>query len=160
MEKNEACYAQPSIHINDNIEQSNQGKNIHRISREKLEQRQILIAEPENELLLLFKSCISSSGMTAISASSGDDALNFFIDSEKQGRPLDVIVLDTHLINPSGLDIAKRVRKRKPDQRVVLVTTTPKENLPVECLKTARIDDKDILTIPFKLSKLVEVLKN
>jgi two-component system, OmpR family, response regulator len=41
-----------------------------------------------------------------------------------------------------------------------MITTTPKENLPQECLKIARLEEKDIFTIPFKLSKLLEVLEN
>jgi len=43
---------------------------------------------------------------------------------------------------------------------LVVVTTTPIENLPAECLETAEIKEKDILTMPFKLSKLEKVLRN
>ena len=50
--------------------------------------------------------------------------------------------MDTHLHNPSGLDIAKRIRSQKPNQKLVLVTTSPKENLQQECLKTAGILDR------------------
>ena len=69
-------------------------------------------------------------------------------------------MLDTHLHNTSGLDVAKKIRSEKPDQKLVLVTTTPKEYLPRECLNTARIEDKYILTMPFRLSNLVTALIN
>ncbi len=125
-----------------------------------LEQRQILIAESENELLTLFREYLSSLGIKVQTAGSGQEAIEQFLNSEANQRPYDVIVLDTHLQNPSGLDIAKRIRSQKPDQKVVLVTTTPKENLQQECLKTAGIKDRDILTIPFSMSKLVSTIKD
>ncbi len=124
-----------------------------------LEQRHILIAESENELLTLFREYLSSLGIKIQTAGSGQEAIEQFLNSEANQRPYDVIVLDTHLQNPSGLDIAKRIRSQKPDQRVVLITTTPKENLQQECLKTAGIKDRDILTIPFSMSKLLSTIK-
>ena len=125
-----------------------------------LEQLQILIAESESDLLTLFREYLSSLGMKTETASSGHEAIEQFVTSEENERPYDAIVLDTHLLNPSGLDIAKRIRSQKPDQKLVLITTSPKENLQQECLKTAGILDKDILTIPFRMSKLESVLKN
>jgi DNA-binding response OmpR family regulator len=86
---------------------------------------------------------------------SGHEAIEQFLRSEETQRPYDVIVLDTHLQNPSGLGNAKRIRSQKPDQKLVLITTTPKENLQQEGLKTAGIKDRDILTMPFRMSKLV-----
>ncbi|WP_148687531.1 response regulator [Candidatus Nitrosocosmicus hydrocola] len=128
--------------------------------KKELEQKQILIGESENELLLLFKSYLSSRGVYTETANSGNEAISRFLESEKEGRLYDVIMLDTHLLNPAGLDIAKRIHSEKPNQKLVLVSTTPTENLPQECLKTAGIKEGDILTMPFKLSKLVEVLRN
>jgi DNA-binding response OmpR family regulator len=93
-------------------------------------------------------------------ANSGEKAMDCFFGSMKKNRPYDAIILDTHLSNPSGLDVAKRIRREKPDQKLVIVTTSPKEYLPSECLETARIKDKDILTMPFRISKLGLVLKN
>ncbi|TVP41277.1 response regulator [Candidatus Nitrosocosmicus arcticus] len=119
-----------------------------------------MIAESENDLLTLFRDYLYSLGMKTETASSGHEAIEQFIDSEENEMPYDVIVLDTHLKNPSGLDIAKRIRSQKPDQKMVLITTTPKENLQQECLKTAGILDRDILTMPFSMSEFVSVLKD
>lgn len=128
--------------------------------KNELEQTQVLIAEAENELLVLFREYLSSLGLHTDTVDRGDEALNRFINRKNTQRPYDVIVLDTHLHDSSGLDIAKRIRSEKPDQKIVLVTTTPKQNLPTDCLKTAGIKERDILTMPFRLSKLVSVLKN
>lgn len=120
----------------------------------------ILIAEAENDLVLLFTEYLTSLGVKTEIASNGSKAIDYFRDREMKGRPYDAIILDTHLLNPSGIDVAKRIHLYKPGQKIVLVTTTQKEQLPVDCLENAGINYKDILTIPFKLSKIVSVLKN
>ena len=130
-------------------------------SIEKIEDKiQILIAESEDELLELFDTYISLLGMNTEIANSGEKAMDCFFGSIKKNRPYDAIIVDTHLTNPSGLDVAKRIRKEMPDQKIVIVTTSPKEYLPAECLETAGIKDKDILTMPFRISKLGLVLEN
>ena len=92
-------------------------------------------------------------------ANSGREALDYFNDSKRKEKPYNAIILDTHLDNPSGLDVANRIYLGEPDQKLVLITTTPKEYLPAEDIKTAGIKEKDILTMPFKLSTLVTALK-
>lgn len=124
------------------------------------QQAQVLIAEAESELLVLFREYLSSLGLHADTADRGNEALDRFLDRNNKEKPYRAIILDTHLSNPSGIDVAKRIHSEKPDQKIVLVTTTPKENLPNDCLKSAGLKGKDILIMPFKLSKLVSVLKN
>lgn len=77
---------------------------------------------------------MSSLDVNAEIASSGETALTCFFDSMKMNRPYDGIIQDTHLSNPSGLDVAKRIRKEKPDQKLVQVTTSSKEYLLSDCL--------------------------
>lgn len=133
-------------------------KNRNLLKRE-LEQAHILIAEDESELLVLFREYLSSLGINTDTADRGDMALDRFLERKDKEKPYDAIILDTHLCNPSGPDVAKRIRLEKPDQKIVLITTTPKENLPKDCLEAAGIKDNNILTIPFQLSKLASVLK-
>ena len=68
--------------------------------------------------------------MRSETASSGQENLDYFLQSKEKQRPYDAILLDTHLFNLSGLEVAKRIRSEKPDKKLVLVTTTPKESLP------------------------------
>jgi two-component system, OmpR family, response regulator len=124
------------------------------------EQLQILIAESDSDLLTLFKEYLSSLGVKTETATSGQEAIEQFLKSKENKRPYNAIVLDTHLQNPSGLDVAKKIRSEKPDQKVVIITTMPRKYLPEEYLKNARIEDKYILSIPFNLSKPANVLKN
>ena len=124
------------------------------------EQLQILIAESDSDLLTLFKEYLSSLGVKTETATSGQEAILEFLKSKENKRPYNAIVLDTHLHNQSGLEVAEKIRSEKPDQKVVMITTTPRKYLPEKYLRNARLEDKDILSIPFNLSKLANVLKN
>jgi CheY-like chemotaxis protein len=128
--------------------------------KKELAQAQILIGEPDNELLLLFRTYLSSLGIGTETASSGQEALDYFLQSKEKRNPYEAILLDTHLYNPSGLDVAKKIRSEKPDQKLVLVTTTPMEYLSEECLRAIALKDRDVLTMPFKLAKLATVLRH
>lgn len=158
--KHESCVKEASTYsIDDEIQHSKEISNNQSLNNE-LEQTRILIAEAENELLVLFREYLASRGINTDTADRGDEALDRFLDRKDQGRAYDAIVVDTHLHSPSGLDVAKRIRSENPDQRIVLVTTTPKDHLPADCLRAAGIKDKDIFTMPFKLSNLVSLLRN
>jgi two-component system, OmpR family, response regulator len=124
------------------------------------EQLQILIAESDSDLLTLFKEYLSSLGVKTETATSGQEAIEQFLKSKENKRPYNAIVLDTHLQNLSGLEVAEKIRSENPDQKVVMITTTPRKYLPEKYLRNARLEDKDILSIPFNLSKLANVLKN
>ena len=141
-----------------NTPENNRIEDSQSLNEEELEQTQILIAESEKELVSLFETYLSSLGINTEIAYSGEKAIDCFFDSRKKDKPYDAILLDTHLLDPSGLDVAKKIRSEKPDQKLVIVTTTPKEYLPSECLEIAGINEKDILTMPFRMSQLMTLL--
>ena len=119
----------------------------------------ILIAEPEPDLLSLFKTFLETLGVRSATVADGEAALEVFLEKENKGRPYDVVVLDTHLKGLGGLDLAKKIHDIKPTQRILMVTTTPVEYLPKNVLRSAMIDEEDILTMPFKLSDFISRLK-
>ncbi len=125
----------------------------------ELEPAQILIAEPEPDILSLFKAFLETLGVRLATVADGETALEVFLENENKGRPYDVVVLDTHLKGLSGLDLAKIIHDKSPAQRIILVTTTPMEYLPKSALKSAMIDEGDILTMPFRLSSFISRLK-
>ena len=95
--------------------------------KKELEQALILIAESETDLLLLFSDYLSAVGLKSESANSGDQAIDCFHDRTTLNKPYETIIVDTHLPNPSGFDVVKRIRSEKPYQKMILITTTPKE---------------------------------
>ena len=125
----------------------------------ELEPAQILIAEPEPDILSLFKAFLETLGVRSATVADGETALEVFLEKENKGRPYDVLVLDTHLKGLGGLDLARIIRDKSPAQRIILVTTTPMEYLPKSALKSAMIDEGDILTMPFRLTDFISRLK-
>ncbi len=123
------------------------------------ESDQILIAEPEPDILSLFKAFLETLGVRSATVADGQAALKVFLEKENKGRPYDVVVLDTHLKGLGGLDLAKMIHDINPTQRIIMITTTPMEHLPQNVLKSAMIDEEDILTMPFRLSDFISKLR-
>ncbi|MDF0679714.1 MAG: response regulator [Candidatus Nitrosocosmicus sp.] len=128
-------------------------------STKEFEPSHILIAEPEPDILTLLKTFLETLGVTSATVADGEVALEFFLEKENKGRPYDVVVLDTHLKGLNGLDLAKMIHDISPTQRIIMVTTTPKEYLPKYVLRSAMIEEGDILTMPFRLSDFISKLK-
>ena len=125
----------------------------------EFEPAQILIAEPEPDILSLFKTFLETLGVRSVTVTDGEAALEIFLEKENKGRPYDVVVLDTHLKDLGGLDLAKMIHDISPTQRIIMVTTTPKEYLSENVLRSAMINEEDILIMPFRLSDLISRLK-
>lgn len=132
-------------------------KNDHSYSK-LTDQTRILIAESDSEIRSLFKRYLELAGAESVTADNGDKALRIFQEDKKEGKNYDVVLLDTQLKGTRGLDVAKIIYTSSPNQRIVLLTTQMKEELPQEALNSTAIDDKDILVMPFKLSQLRTVL--
>lgn len=120
----------------------------------KLKQARFLIAESEKELQSLFKAYLDLLGAESEIVDNGNSALTNFLQSKSDGKKYDAVVIDTHLKGKKGLDVAKKIRQSDNLQKIVLVTTSMKEQLPKEDLHSAAIDEKDILVMPFALSRL------
>ena len=126
----------------------------------ELKQAKFLIAESEPEILSLFKTYLDSLGVKSVTVDNGNQALDTFLQGKNEGNEYDAVVLDTHLKGKTGLDLAKAIRERDSTQKIILVTTSMKEQLPKEDLQSAAIDEKDILVMPFALSCLSNLLIN
>lgn len=121
-------------------------------------QIRILIVESELDIRLLFKTYLDLVGAESITADDGDKAIGIFQEDKNHGRNYDVILIDTHLKGRLGLDVAKKIYSKSPNQRIVLLTTYMREELSQAALDSAAINDKDILVMPFKLARLSTVL--
>ncbi len=64
------------------------------------------------------------------------------------------MIVNTRLSKKNELEVAKEIHKRKPAQRIILTTTQPLEYLSKEQMREAHVNPKDILTMPFRLSQL------
>ena len=123
-----------------------------------INQLRILIVESDADIRSLFKIYLELAGAESITADNGDKALSIFQKDKNLGRNYDVVLIDTHLKGRLGLDVAKKIYLSSPNQRIVLLTTSMKEELSQAALDSAAIADKDILVMPFKLAQLYTVL--
>ena len=128
------------------------------LRRKELEQARFLIAESEKELQSLFKAYLDLIGAESEIVDDGNRALSTFLQNKNEGKNYDAVVVDTHLKGKKGLDVAKKIRQSDHSQKIVLVTTSMKEQLPKEELQSASIDEKDILVMPFALSRLSKMI--
>lgn len=56
-------------------------------------------------------------------------ALATFLQNKNDGKSYDAVVVDTYVKGKRGLDVVKKIRHRDHSQKIVLVTTSIKEQL-------------------------------
>jgi CheY-like chemotaxis protein len=93
------------------------------------------------------------------SYSSRDSNKNVCNRNEDNKSIFDIVILNTRLAEKPGLEVAKEIRKNNQSQRIIMTTTTPIESLPKDLLKDADIKNEEVLTMPFKFSRLRSILK-
>jgi len=87
-------------------------------------------------------------GINIASATTATDAYNQFQKRNRSNKPFEIIGLDTHLTDNSGLTLANKVHQTNPQQRIIVITTTPKYFLHSSSKKIGFLREKDILTRP------------
>jgi CheY-like chemotaxis protein len=116
----------------------------------------ILVAEPDMDIRNLYYAYLDSLGFDVVSVESGNKCLEYAFDSTGDGY--DMIILDSHLHDIAGLEVAKNIRNRIPNQRIVLTTTYPLSQLS-NSLGSIGINQEDVMLKPFKFSTLLSVIK-
>ncbi len=130
--------------------------------------KRALLIECEQDILRLLKTYLESLGLETAATDSCDKTINCMFDYDNKPkhecdgvRPItnkeedyDIIIINNRLPSENGIEMAKEIRKIKPSQRIILITTQPLEHLPMEHLRNANINSEDILTMPFRLSQL------
>ncbi|WP_148687238.1 response regulator [Candidatus Nitrosocosmicus hydrocola] len=118
--------------------------------------KSILIAESNSDILSMLKMFLNTLGYEYDAVSKGDKVLQHLDDNKSnEKKKYDVILLDTHLDNLSGLIVANEIRKRNSHQRIMIMSTTSRDQLPYELIQSAKVNDSDVFTKPFRLSDLL-----
>jgi CheY-like chemotaxis protein len=130
----------------------------HGRSQYQLEQSRFLIAESEKELQSLFKIYIELLGAQSVIVDNSDKVISTLYQSRNEGKNYDAVILNTHLEGKGCLEVAKKIHDNDYSQRIILITTSLKEQLPKDKLDSAAITNEDILVMPFELSTLGNLL--
>jgi DNA-binding response OmpR family regulator len=117
--------------------------------------RRILIAEPEEDIQMLYRHCLDARGLELTIVSTGNKCLESVFNSiDNEG--FDIIILDTHLKDISGIEIARMIKQRLQDQRIIITSTTVSAN----DMKRLGIIKDDILKKPFRFYKLLSLIRS
>ena len=115
----------------------------------------IIIAESNVDMQNLYTDYLGSLGIFVQILENGKKLLEF-IENMKNFN-FDLIILDTHLSDMPGADVAKKIRNKLPEQRIVF-TTTYDSNRMSGLVEGLGIQAEDILQKPFLFSNLLSVI--
>ena len=79
-------------------------------------------------------------------------------NNKNNNNDYDIFIVDTHLHDISGFEVARKIRDRLPHKRIILTTTYSLDNIS-SMIESIGIKSQDVLFKPFSYSDLVSILK-
>ena len=135
--------------------------------RKKKKPKLILIAEPDSDIHVLYSLFTKQYGFSISDVKvvqNGNKCLEIIHSSREDNNNdnnndgYDIIILDTHLRDISGFEVARKIRDRLPHKRIILTTTYSLDNI-CSMIDSIGIKSQDVLFKPFSFSDLVSILK-
>jgi CheY-like chemotaxis protein len=131
--------------------------------------KRILIAEPNPDIQFLYSLFTKQYGFSISDVkfvqngnkclettySSREDNNN---DNNNNNNDYDIFIVDTHLSDISGFEVARKIRDRLPHKKIILTTTYSLDNIS-NTIESIGIKTQDVLFKPFSYSDLVSILK-
>jgi DNA-binding response OmpR family regulator len=131
--------------------------------------KRILIAEPNPDIQFLYSLFTKQYGFSISDVkfvqngnkclettySSREDNNN---DNNNNNNDYDIFIVDTHLSDISGFEVARKIRDRLPHKKIILTTTYSLDNIS-SMIDSIGIKSQDVLVKPFNYSDLVSILK-
>lgn len=114
----------------------------------------ILVAEPEPDIQNIYRRYLDSRGLEIEIVSTGGGCLESAFDTQ-DSEGFDMMLIDTHLGDVSGIEVAQKIRQRLPDQRIVITSTAELAHK----VREIGINSEDILQKPFSFSRLLGLVK-
>ena len=123
--------------------------------------KRILIVEPEPDIRYLYSLFTKQYDFSISDVSiveNGNKCLEIVFSNIDNNNNYDIIILDTHLHDISGFQVARMIRDKLPHKKIILTTTYSLDNI------SSRIDSigikrEDVILKPFSYSDLVSILK-
>lgn len=116
----------------------------------------ILVVDDETNARKSLAIGLRLEGHEIVEASHGEEALMVLERAAKAGRMVDVAIVDLMMPRMSGLDLARRVRFRHADVRVVLMSAY---HLSKRQLERADVGAVGFVPKPFDMDELVAFLE-
>ena len=129
---------------------------------QKRKPKRILIAEPELDIRVLYSLFTKQYGFSISDVSiveNGNKCLEILLSNIVEDiNNYDIIILDTHLPDISGFEVARKIRDRLPHTKIVLTTTHSLNNIS-NIIDSIGIKSEDVILKPFFFSELFSILK-
>jgi DNA-binding response OmpR family regulator len=127
--------------------------------------KRILIAEPNSDIQFLYSLFTKQYGFSISDVKvvqNGNKCLETIHssreDNTNNNNDYDIFIVDTHLRDISGFEVARKIRDRLPHKRIILTTTYSLDNIS-SMIDSIGIKSQDVLFKPFSYSDLVSILK-
>lgn len=119
----------------------------------------ILIAEPDYDIRTIYARNLQSLPVQVDTVQTGKECLEKCILTPETGVFYDLIIVDSHLKEDSGLHVAKKIIEDNPDQLIVFTSTWDRDTMQSK-LKAHSLDAEKypILQKPFVFSQLLSVI--
>jgi CheY-like chemotaxis protein len=134
---------------------------------QKRKNKRILIVEPNSDIQYLYSLFTKQYGFSISDVSiieSGNKCLeslfsnNIAKDDNDNNNDYDIIIVDTHLPDISGFEVARKIRDKLPHTRIILTTTYSLDNTS-NMIESIGIKSEDVILKPFNFSDLFSILK-
>ena len=112
----------------------------------------ILVIDDEKNILSSLKTALSLEGFSAVVAGSGEVGLE-----KLEEETIDLVLLDVKLPGIDGIEVLKRIRRRKPHLHVVMMSGHGTIQTAMEAVKLGAID---FIEKPLSTERLVLTIRN
>lgn len=119
-------------------------QNIHMI--------RVLAVEPEKDIQSVYQMFFKKSGINATVTGNSVEA----IELVKSNPVYDLIIIDHHITDVSIKDLTAKILAIKPEQRIILTTTSPHSEIKSQLNLTGILE---VLVKPFSTSSLLSLVK-
>ena len=123
--------------------------------------KRILIAEPNSDIQFLYSLFTKQYGFSISDVKvvqNGNKCLEIIHSSREDNNndnnnndDYDIFIVDTHLRDISGFEVARKIRNRLPHKRIILTTTYSLDNIS-SMIDSIGIKSQDVLFKPFSFS--------
>jgi two-component system, OmpR family, response regulator len=88
----------------------------------------------------------------------GNKCLEILHSSTENNNDYDLIIIDTHLRDISGFEVARKIRDKLPHKRIILTTTYSLDNIS-SMIDSIDVKREDVILKPFNFSELISIIE-
>jgi len=122
----------------------------------------ILIVEPEPDIQYLYSLVTKQHGFEESDINIVKDGTKclevIFSAKDDNNNDYDLIIIDTHLRDISGLEVARKIRDILPHKRIILTTTYSLDNIS-NIINSIGIKPEDVVRKPFNFADLIALIE-